>query len=335
MTVNEIATLEDQLAPYIIRPGKTDSKPPSPFPSQFAYSNMVQDHTSVTFGQVFITNTVRTALNNIVPSLLPSTSPYYRPLHIPGVRGILLYGLPETGKTTIVRAFANSHNLTLVRFTDANIRHGRDGCNDIRKAFQYARLKKSCIIFIDQADSILESRELTHRRLGDLDYLHVFASMIDPGAQKHNSTQPTVIAATNNPLHMDSVLVNRLAVRYYIDLPDLDIRSQVLHRFLEGRIYVDSEDLVAAAEETEGFSVANLEQVAEFTLNGEEEVDDDASTYFGESSPIVPAFPSYLTATNADLEYLQEALWMVRPTRHGRLLERILEFHREYGYAIE
>jgi 26S proteasome regulatory subunit T5 len=71
-------------------------------------------------------------------------------------KGVLLYGPPGTGKTLMARACAAQTNATYLKLAGPQLVQMfiGDGAKLVRDAFQLAKEKAPCIIFIDEVDAI-------------------------------------------------------------------------------------------------------------------------------------------------------------------------------------
>ncbi|CAI0460910.1 unnamed protein product [Linum tenue] len=80
----------------------------------------------------------------------------FQKLGIRPPKGILLYGPPGTGKTLMARACAAQTNATFLKLAGPQLVQMfiGDGAKLVRDAFQLAKEKSPCIIFIDEIDAI-------------------------------------------------------------------------------------------------------------------------------------------------------------------------------------
>uniref|UniRef100_A0A2P2MLD7 26S protease regulatory subunit 6A homolog isoform X2 n=2 Tax=Rhizophora mucronata TaxID=61149 RepID=A0A2P2MLD7_RHIMU len=89
--------------------------------------------------------------------VLPMThSERFQKLGIRPPKGVLLYGPPGTGKTLMARACAAQTNATFLKLAGPQLVQMfiGDGAKLVRDAFQLAKEKSPCIIFIDEIDAI-------------------------------------------------------------------------------------------------------------------------------------------------------------------------------------
>ncbi|THF94669.1 hypothetical protein TEA_002883 [Camellia sinensis var. sinensis] len=80
----------------------------------------------------------------------------FQKLGIRPPKGVLLYGPPGTGKTLMARACAAQTNATFLKLAGPQLVQMfiGDGVKLVRDAFQLAKEKSPCIIFIDEIDAI-------------------------------------------------------------------------------------------------------------------------------------------------------------------------------------
>ncbi len=73
-------------------------------------------------------------------------------LRIVPPKGVLLYGLPGTGKTLCAKAVANATGATFMRVVSTELvkKNIGEGARLVREIFKYARTKKSAVIFFDE-----------------------------------------------------------------------------------------------------------------------------------------------------------------------------------------
>lgn len=88
---------------------------------------------------------------------LPLTHPeLYEEMGIKPPKGVILYGVPGTGKTLLAKAVANSTSATFLRITGSELiqKYLGDGPKLVRELFRVAEEHAPSIVFIDEIDAI-------------------------------------------------------------------------------------------------------------------------------------------------------------------------------------
>jgi transitional endoplasmic reticulum ATPase len=144
-------------------------------------------------------------------------------------RGILLYGLPGTGKTLLVRALANESNLNFISVKGPELLSKWVGESEraVREIFRKARQAAPALVFFDEIDSIVPSRSsgaetnvterVVSQFLTELDGLVLLKDVV-------------IIAATNRPDLLDTSMLRpgRFDRLIYIPMPDNLARKRIL-----------------------------------------------------------------------------------------------------------
>ncbi len=173
-------------------------------------------------------------------------------------RGILLYGLPGTGKTLLVRALATESNLNFISVKGPELLSKWVGESEraIREIFRKARQAAPALVFFDEIDSIVPSRggaesnvteRVVSQFLTELDGLVLLKDVV-------------IVAATNRPDLLDSSMLRpgRFDRLIYIPMPDNEARKRILEIYLS-RMAASGVQAQWLADMTEDFSGADLE----------------------------------------------------------------------------
>ena len=176
-------------------------------------------------------------------------------------RGVLLVGLPGTGKTLLAKATAGERNVPLFYMSASEMveMFVGVGASRVRDSFQIAKKAAPSILFIDEIDAIgrqrgaglgggNDEREQTlNQILVELDGFEKEARLI-------------VLAATNRPDVLDPALLRpgRFDRRVMLDLPDIRDREEILKIHSAGKTLGKDVNLRKVAARTAGFSGADL-----------------------------------------------------------------------------
>lgn len=88
---------------------------------------------------------------------LPLTHPeLYEEMGIRPPKGVILYGVPGTGKTLLAKAVANQTSATFLRVVGSELiqKYLGDGPKLVRELFRVAEELAPSIVFIDEIDAI-------------------------------------------------------------------------------------------------------------------------------------------------------------------------------------
>jgi len=197
---------------------------------------------------------------------IPMNHPeYYTRFGIERPKGILLYGPPGNGKTTIAREIAKSlggASFITVNLTEVWASHVGEGEKILKQKFQEAERIGNCILFIDEIDSIAMIRD--DKSAGyEVTLVGTLLSLMDG---LNSNSKVFVIGATNRPDAIDPAFrrPGRFDIEEEIPLPKYEARRDILSKF----IHIDEESLFDSeinesyvnklAELTNGYSGADL-----------------------------------------------------------------------------
>lgn len=186
------------------------------------------------------------------------------------IKGVLLTGPPGTGKTLMAKAAANYTNSAFVAASGASFveMYVGVGAQRLRDLFKEVRMlaekngQDSGIIFIDEIDVIGGKRDGQQQREYDQTLNQLLTEM--DGIATKDKPRILVIAATNRKDMLDSALLRpgRFDRHITVDLPDKGAREQILTIHTAKKPLASDVNLERVAQETFGFSGAQLESVA-------------------------------------------------------------------------
>ena len=142
-------------------------------------------------------------------------------------KGILLYGPPGTGKSYLAKAVATEANATFFAVGNADLvsKWLGEGEKLVKSLFQMARQNAPSIIFIDEIDSMMSSRNEKASETSNR-MLNTFLIEMD-GITEEEDKRVLVLGATNIPWTLDAAVMRRFQKRIYIDLPDINARQRI------------------------------------------------------------------------------------------------------------
>ncbi|XP_037918198.1 spermatogenesis-associated protein 5-like protein 1 [Hermetia illucens] len=184
-------------------------------------------------------------------------------------KGILLYGPPGCAKTMIAKCLANEANMTFIATSGAEIYspYVGDAEKFILKIFNTARKNAPCLIFFDEIDALVGSRQigtsgsdvqtrLLSTLLTEMDGI----GMKIQSANRSSSSQILIVGATNRPDVLDSALMRpgRFDRLIHVPAPDLMSRQKILAVYGKKMPFSSDVNIDELAQETANFSGADL-----------------------------------------------------------------------------
>ncbi|WP_067143471.1 ATP-dependent zinc metalloprotease FtsH, partial [Oceanivirga salmonicida] len=179
-------------------------------------------------------------------------------------KGVLLLGMPGTGKTLLAKALAGESgasffNISASEFVEMYV---GVGASRVRDLFEEAKKNKPSIIFIDEIDAIGRKRGMSRNGGNDereqtLNQLLVEMDGFDTDAQI------IIVAATNREDVLDEALLRsgRFDRRIAVSAPDLNARIQILEVHARNKKLSKDVKLEDIAKITPGYVGADLENI--------------------------------------------------------------------------
>ena len=176
-------------------------------------------------------------------------------------KGILLMGLPGTGKTLLARAVAGEAGVSFFSISGSEFveMFVGVGASRVRDLFDLAKKAAPAIIFVDEIDAVGRVRGTgvgggNDEREQTLNQILVELDGFEP------NEKVIVMAATNRPDVLDPALLRpgRFDRRVTLELPDRKDREEILTIHARRKPFAEDVHLPLIAERTPGFSGADL-----------------------------------------------------------------------------
>lgn len=178
-------------------------------------------------------------------------------------KGVLLYGKPGTGKTLIAKAIAGEANVPFISMSGSEFieMFAGLGASRVRKLFDKARKLSPCIVFIDEIDAI-GSRRTSNSGAESENNQTLNQLLVEMDGFSSEETI-IVLAATNRPEMLDKALLRpgRFDRQVTIPAPDLNGREAILKIHAKDKKLADDVSLYSIAEDTAGFTGAELANI--------------------------------------------------------------------------
>ena len=139
-----------------------------------------------------------------------------------------------------------------------------------KAVFTLARRLAPCVIFIDEVDSILSSREGSSDDSAHGTLTSVKTTMMSEwdglnsgtnGKGEAGSNRVVVIGSTNRPFDLDEAVLRRFPRRILVDLPDLETRREILEVTLAENRLDPAVNLTSIAERLDGYTGSDIKEV--------------------------------------------------------------------------
>lgn len=178
--------------------------------------------------------------------------------------GILLYGLPGTGKTLIAEAIAHETGASFfsVKCSDLGSKWFGETEQNIRDVFEAAREAKNAVIFFDEIEAYASNRRdnsAMERSIPE------FLAQMQGVGESSNQERILIIGATNKPWRLDGAFLRpgRFDDKIYVPLPDEKARRKIIDDRVLGVPMEEGIDFETLAKITNGYNGADMDYLCE------------------------------------------------------------------------
>jgi hypothetical protein len=195
---------------------------------------------------IFLPDNLKNEIKSSVEGFL-NAKKIYEEAKVPWKRGILLYGLPGCGKSSIIKTIIGNYN-----FKPVTVQSGTQTTDDtITEAFEYAQLQEPGLLYIEDLDTLLDRTvSLSH-----------FLNMLDGVSSKKGIL---VIATANDLSALKESIVDRPSRfdrKWEIPLPDEDMAHKYLQKWFGNSLKLKDYKKIASQAVENNFSYAYLKEL--------------------------------------------------------------------------
>ncbi|KAI4503720.1 hypothetical protein M0802_001123 [Mischocyttarus mexicanus] len=236
--------------------------------------------------------------------------------------GVLLYGMPGTGKTLLGKAIANECGVNLISVKGPELLSKYIGVSEesVRKVFERALRAKPCVLFFDEFDSLAPRRG--HDSTGVTDrVVNQLLTQLD-GIEDREGV--AVVAATSRPDLLDPALLRpgRLDKSLYCPLPNEVERKEILHVLCQSQ-NINSMEL-------------NLKEIARISaeLTGADLnaiITQAKLAAFEDAVKIIPEEKIQPSDIKVTQEHLLESSKSIQPSLSSKEINKYLRIYRRFS----
>lgn len=177
--------------------------------------------------------------------------------------GILLYGVPGTGKTMIANAIANELGAAFypVKCSDILSKWFGEAEQNIKALFEEAGRNPVSVVFFDEFDSLGTKRDTDSASMKRI----IPELLVEIQKAEESENMLIVIAATNRPWDIDSAFLRpgRFKLSICVPLPDAKARKAMIDAIMAEIPHAEDLDMERIVMQSEGFSGADVVELCE------------------------------------------------------------------------
>lgn len=191
----------------------------------------------------------------------------YKATGVEPPRGVLLYGPPGCGKTTIALALAGELKVPFISISAPSVVSGMSGESEkkLREIFNEAKNIAPCIVFIDEIDAITPKRDGGAQREMERRIVAQLLTIMDELSLLQGDGPVIVIGATNRPDSLDTALrrAGRFDREICLNVPSEQQRCSILKKMSQNLKLEDRErfKFLELAKMTPGYVGADLKSL--------------------------------------------------------------------------
>jgi ATP-dependent 26S proteasome regulatory subunit len=194
---------------------------------------------------IFLPDSLKNEIKNSVEGWLKAKD-FYVNKNLPWKRGILLWGLPGNGKTSLIRTIISNYD-----FKPVTVQSGAHTNDDtVTEAFEYAQAQSPALLYFEDLDNMFQTVSLSH-----------FLNLMD-GVNSKNGI--LVIATANNIGRLQQSVTDRPSRfdrKWEIPLPDAKMSIKYLEKWFGKLLSAKEYKKIAEFTVENNFSYAYLKEL--------------------------------------------------------------------------
>jgi transitional endoplasmic reticulum ATPase len=190
----------------------------------------------------------------------------YAKAHTRPAKGILLTGVPGTGKTVLAKAIAKEAEVNFIAVSGPELLSKYIGESErgVREVFKKARQASPCILFFDEIEALIPQRG---RTVGDQVSERIVTQFLTEMDGMEELKGVLVLASTNRPDLIDSAMLRPGRFDFVLEVPKPDraAREAIFKVHTKGKplgVDVSLSELAASTEGLVGADIASICQKA-------------------------------------------------------------------------
>jgi ATP-dependent Zn protease len=264
-------------------------------------------------------------------------------------KGILLIGPPGVGKTHLVKTIINSTGMKYIfkSGSDFNKIFVGSGSLNVEQLFKKARENKPCLIFIDEADSILKKRSHNETSSASTEFNSTICKFLAEMDSLKTESGVVIVFATNmdeNYIDKGILRAGRIDQIIHINHPTLEERIELFKMYLKKLYKEELIDLNIIAKLSYGLNGSDIKKIVnliqinkvhEYLENNPDQIgstintNSEFETYFLKDDNI----PINITTKDIDKEISKCILGLEQERKINQMNIKIIAYH-EAGHAI-
>ncbi|KAJ2355809.1 hypothetical protein GGF43_002463 [Coemansia sp. RSA 2618] len=229
-------------------------------------------------------------------------------------RGILLFGPPGCSKTTLIKVIATQNKATFLSINGASLYSPfvGDAERTLRETFRQARATRPSVIFFDEVEAMVGKRAMGGSGNADSVQERILSTLLNEMDGVEAADDVLVVGATNRIDMIDDALLRpgRFDRIVYVPPPDRRSRQEILQIKTRSMPLGSDVDICALADMTEGFSGADIANLAR--------------------EAAILALRQDMDVQCVDMRHFKEALLVVQPSLKSDLMEMYHDMQQKY-----